>query len=74
MAFGILNTFMARNKKFTGAGILGELGNRHIAMEMDENLEGSSHRVIKTEVPTVERPPIIDIPEYREKFTKANAP
>jgi glucosyl-3-phosphoglycerate synthase len=41
-------------------------------MELDESVEGSSHRVIKTEVPTVERPPIIDIPEYREKFEKGH--
>jgi glucosyl-3-phosphoglycerate synthase len=70
MAFGILNTFMARNKKSGGAALLRELGDRHIAMEMDDSVKGSSHRVIKTEVPTVERPPIIDIPEYREKFKK----
>jgi glucosyl-3-phosphoglycerate synthase len=70
MAFGILNTFMARNKKLGGAALLSELGDRHIALEMDNNAEGSSHRVIKTEIPTVERPPIIDIPEYREKFKK----
>jgi glucosyl-3-phosphoglycerate synthase len=70
MAFGILNTFMARNKKFDGAAMLKELGDRHIAMEMDDSVEGSNHRVIKTEIPTVERPPIIDIPEYREKFKK----
>jgi glucosyl-3-phosphoglycerate synthase len=35
---------------------------------MDDSVKGSSHRVIKTEIPTVERPPIIDIPAYREKF------
>ncbi|MDR3122290.1 MAG: glucosyl-3-phosphoglycerate synthase [Treponema sp.] len=70
MAFGILNTFMARNKKLNAATMLSELGDRHIAMEMDDSVEGSSHRVIKTEIPTVERPPIIDIPEYREKFKK----
>jgi glucosyl-3-phosphoglycerate synthase len=70
MAFGILNTFMARNKKMNGAALLKELGDRHIALEMDDTVEGSSHRVIKSDIPTVERPPIIDIPEYREKFKK----
>jgi glucosyl-3-phosphoglycerate synthase len=59
---------MARNKKFDGAAMLRELGDRHIALEMDDSVEGSSHRVIKSEIPTVERPPIIDIPAYREKF------
>jgi glucosyl-3-phosphoglycerate synthase len=70
MAFGILNTFMARNEKFDGAAMLSELGDRHIALEMDDSVEGSNHRVIKTEIPTVERPPIIDIQEYKEKFKK----
>jgi glucosyl-3-phosphoglycerate synthase len=53
--------------------MLNGLGDRHIALEMDDSVEGSSHRVIKTEVPKVERPPIIDIPEYREKFKKNGA-
>jgi glucosyl-3-phosphoglycerate synthase len=50
------------------------LGDRHIALEMDDSAlggaEGSSHRVINTDIPTVERPPILEIPEYREKFKK----
>jgi glucosyl-3-phosphoglycerate synthase len=68
MAYGILNTFMARAKKYGATEILRELGDTHIALEMDDSGEGSSHRVIKTEIPPVERPPIIEIPEYREKF------
>ncbi|MFP3043963.1 glucosyl-3-phosphoglycerate synthase [Treponema primitia] len=70
MAYGILNTFTARIKKYGAAEILRELGDRHIALEMDASAEGSSHRVIKTDIPSVERPPIIEIPEYREKFKK----
>jgi glucosyl-3-phosphoglycerate synthase len=64
MAFGILNTFLDRAKKYGAAEILFELGKRHIALEMAEG----SHRVQKTEITTVERPPMIEIPEYREKF------
>jgi glucosyl-3-phosphoglycerate synthase len=70
MAYGILNTFLARTGKYGATEILRELGDHHIALEMDNSAEGSSHRVIKTEIPPVERPPIIEIPEYREKFSK----
>jgi glucosyl-3-phosphoglycerate synthase len=71
MAFGILHTFIARIKQYGAAEILRELGDRHIALEMHNPAESSSHRVIKTDIPSIERPPIIDIPEYREKFRKA---
>jgi hypothetical protein len=29
-----------------------------------------AHLIKKTEIPTVERPPMIEIAEYREKFKK----
>ncbi|GHV80015.1 glucosyl-3-phosphoglycerate synthase [Spirochaetia bacterium] len=76
MAYGILNTFLARAKKYGATEILRELEDHvlpernHIALEMDDSAEGSSHRVIKTTIPPVERPPIIEIAEYREKFKK----
>jgi glucosyl-3-phosphoglycerate synthase len=66
MAYGILGTFLSRAKKYGDAKILRELGEYHIALEA-ENLE---HTVKKTEIPTVERPPMIEIPEYREKFKR----
>jgi glucosyl-3-phosphoglycerate synthase len=66
MAYGILATFLSRAKKYGDAEILRELGEYHIALE-SENLE---HTVRKTGIPMVERPPMIEIPEYREKFKK----
>jgi glucosyl-3-phosphoglycerate synthase len=41
-----------------------ELGDHHIALET----AGEDHRVVKTEIPLVERPPMMEIAEYREKF------
>ncbi|QQO11349.1 glucosyl-3-phosphoglycerate synthase [Breznakiella homolactica] len=66
MAYGILNTFFSRAEKYGKTNILKELGNRHIALQA----EGQTHRVVRTEIPTVERPPMIEIPEYREKFAR----
>jgi glucosyl-3-phosphoglycerate synthase len=66
MAYGILTTFLTRAKKYGDAEILRELGEYHIALET-EDLE---HMVKKTGIPTVERPPMIEIPEYREKFRR----
>ncbi|AEF83869.1 glycosyltransferase, family 2 [Treponema primitia ZAS-2] len=70
MAYGIINTFLARTKKYGAAEIMQKLGDRHIALEMDDAGGPSGHRVLKSEIPSVERPPIIEIPEYREKFKK----
>jgi glucosyl-3-phosphoglycerate synthase len=66
MAYGILSTFLSRAKKYGDAEILRELGDYHLALEA-KDLE---HTVKKTEIPMVERPPMIEIPEYREKFKK----
>jgi glucosyl-3-phosphoglycerate synthase len=64
MSYGVLNTFISRVEKYGGAKILRGLGSRHIALERQDG----DHRVIKTEISSEERPPIIEIPEYREKF------
>ncbi|MDR2020375.1 MAG: glucosyl-3-phosphoglycerate synthase [Treponema sp.] len=64
MAYGILNTFLSRGEKYGVLRMMRELGDRHISLET----AGDNHRVIKTEIPLVERPPMIEIPEYREKF------
>jgi glucosyl-3-phosphoglycerate synthase len=64
MAYGILNTFLARGEKYGAAKALRELGEAHIAL----TAENDRHRVKKTPLPAVERPPMIEIPEYREKF------
>jgi glucosyl-3-phosphoglycerate synthase len=64
MAFGILHTFLSRGKKYGIFELLQALGNQHIALETERDI----HRVRKTDIPMVERPPMIEIPEYREKF------
>jgi glucosyl-3-phosphoglycerate synthase len=61
-----LNTFISRAEKFGTAKILRELGDRHIALERKDTL----HSVKLTEISAVERPPMIEISEYREKFKK----
>jgi glucosyl-3-phosphoglycerate synthase len=64
MAYGILNTFISRAEKFGTAKILRKLGERHIALERKD----TRHSVKLTEISPVERPPMIEIAEYREKF------
>lgn len=64
MAFGILNTFIDRAERFDDARILHELGDRHIALKVED----SAHAVVASEISAIERPPIIEIPEYVEKF------
>jgi glucosyl-3-phosphoglycerate synthase len=66
MSYGILNTFISRAEKYGTAKILRELGDRHIALERKDTL----HSVKLTEISAVERPPMIEISEYREKFKK----
>jgi glucosyl-3-phosphoglycerate synthase len=66
MAYGILNTFLDRGKRYGALDVLRELGDRHIALRV----EGSEHKVVATEISAVERPPMITIPEYIQKFGK----
>ncbi|MDR1898861.1 MAG: glucosyl-3-phosphoglycerate synthase [Treponema sp.] len=69
MAYGILNTFFSRIEKTGTARLLRELGDRHVSLET----AGDSHTVIRTGIPAEERPPMLEIPEYREKFKKPGA-
>ena len=64
MSYGILDTFFSRAKKYDNATLLKELGDRHISLET----ENANHIVKQTKIPAVERPPMIEIPEYVEKF------
>jgi glucosyl-3-phosphoglycerate synthase len=63
MSYGILSTFFARAEKY-GIALPKIPGIRHIALERDP----TGHRVVETEIPAEERPPMLEIPEYREKF------
>jgi glucosyl-3-phosphoglycerate synthase len=69
MAYGILHTFLSRAEKYGTAKIFGELGFCHIALEREDTV----HTVKTTEISTMERPPMIEIPEYREKFRRGLA-
>ncbi|MDR0388621.1 MAG: glucosyl-3-phosphoglycerate synthase [Spirochaetaceae bacterium] len=69
MAYGILNTFLSRGKKYSTVELLRDLGTDHISLEQ----KNSAHTVIRTAIPAEERPPIIEIPEYREKFHRTEA-
>lgn len=64
MAFGILATFLDRARRYGDAELLGILGDAHLALKVD----GDQHLVERSEIPVVERPPMIEVPEYREKF------
>jgi len=66
MAYGILNTFLDRARRYGDAEVLHELGDRHVALRVEE----SEHKVVATEISAVERPPMIEVPEYLQKFSK----
>jgi glucosyl-3-phosphoglycerate synthase len=67
MSYGILGTFFARAEKYGYAKLLRELGGLHIALERKE----SEHLVLASKIADEERPPMIEVPEYLEKFKKA---
>jgi len=64
MAYGIMNTFFERARRYGDAEIVKALGNRHIALRV----EGDSHSTVETEISSFERQPMVEIPEYRQKF------
>jgi glucosyl-3-phosphoglycerate synthase len=66
MAYGILNTFSARMEKYGKLKLLAEMGDCHISLQSNKD----GHQVIKTDVTAVERPPMIEIPEYQARFHK----
>jgi glucosyl-3-phosphoglycerate synthase len=63
MSYGILRTFFSRLEKY-GRAPPQITGDQHIALER----KAAEHRVLQTEIPAEERPPMLEIPEYREKF------
>jgi len=75
MSYGILNAFFAKAQKYRHLDLLCELEKFHIALETHDTRkpgsagQNSEHRVIKSEISPEERPPMLEIPEYREKFT-----
>ncbi|MDR1107381.1 MAG: glucosyl-3-phosphoglycerate synthase [Treponema sp.] len=66
MSFGILDTLFSRLEKSGSVHMLRELGEKYISLERGNGF----HRIRETEIPAAERPPMIEIGEYREKFKK----
>ncbi len=64
MSFGILSTFINRLESFEEARILKEMGKKHIAVSCAD----SRPEVLETEIPSMERPPMVEVEEYRQKF------
>jgi glucosyl-3-phosphoglycerate synthase len=63
MSFGILNTFFNRLVKYGNVEGLKELSSTHIALSVME----SRHDAVFSEIPVHERPPMIEIEEYKTK-------
>jgi len=64
MSFGILQTFLSRAKSL---GIMPEMPNLHPSLRQFQAREGSFEQV-EYHIVEEERPPMITIPAYREKF------
>ena len=64
MSYGILNTFLERAARYGDAEVLRTLGDRHVALRVEKD----AHLVEQTEISSIERPPMAEIQEYREKF------
>ncbi len=67
MAFGILGTFLDRARRYGDAEVLKALGDRHVALKV----ERGTHTVAATEISAVERPPMLEVPEYVRKFKES---
>jgi glucosyl-3-phosphoglycerate synthase len=63
MSFGILQTFLSRLGKY-GEGKMPPAGSHHMSVSLAEELP----RIERVEIATEERPPILEIEEYRQKF------
>lgn len=66
MAFGILRTFLRRMED---SGMISGLANMNTIMRQFQIQEGSYEHVL-TEIQEEERPPMIDIPEYRKRWKR----
>lgn len=66
MAFGILQTFIKRAKAL---GIIGEMVDYETVLRQAQAME-DSYRQEKIEIIEEERPPMIEIEEYRKKFNR----
>lgn len=66
MAFELTKVVLKRLEKYGKIDLKTELNNEHIMIQRKENERVSN----PVEILSIERPPIITIPEYRQKFSK----
>jgi len=67
MAFGILQSFLNRMESYGMAEKLPEMSNTFRQFQA----EGNRYEQVLREIIEEERPPMIEVPEYREKFGRA---
>ena len=66
MSFGILQSFLSRLRRHGKMDVPTEFSNVYRALQVS----GEDYREIATEILEEERPPMIDLPEYLEKFPR----
>jgi glucosyl-3-phosphoglycerate synthase len=66
MSFGILQSFLNRLQKHGKAGSMAEISNVYRALQAN----GTEYEEVTTEIIEEERPPMIEIAEYLEKFPR----
>ena len=69
MSFGILSTFIDRLERYGEGKFLRELGTQHIALAD----ESGDEKLVLSDIPTTERPPMLTIEEYMRKFYQRKA-
>jgi len=68
MAFGILQSFLHRVKDL---GMIQGLPDFHTVLKQFE-VKGNEHELVEFHITEEERPPMIEIPEYRSKFERGS--
>jgi glucosyl-3-phosphoglycerate synthase len=63
MAFGIMTTFFDRMTKYRDVEELKRLNPEHIAL----SVIGSRHETVFSEIPVYERPPMVEVEEYKTR-------
>ncbi len=67
MSFGILQTFLGRLEKYGEARMPHEMGLHHFLVSCEEE----HPRIDKAEILSIERPPMMEVQEYLDKFHPA---
>ncbi len=64
MSYGIMRTFCDRASRYGDAELERAFGEEYVALRVADGV----HSAERVGISTIERPPMIEIPEYREKF------